>query len=45
MSTLKLNHFGEIDVTGDDLIYFSPVTEFNNVNVEPEELKQDYSKF
>lgn len=45
MSTLKLNHFGEIDVTGDDLVYFSPVTEFNNINVEPEKLKQDYSKF
>lgn len=45
MSTLKINHFGEIDVTEDDLVYFSPVTEFNNINVEPDELKRDYSSF
>lgn len=42
---IKINHFGEIDVTEDDLVYFSPVTEFNNINVEPDELKRDYSSF
>lgn len=45
MSTLKLNHFGELEVIGNDLVYFSPVTEFNNSNVTTEKLKKDYSKF
>lgn len=45
MSTLKVNHFGELEVIGNNLVYFSPVTEFNNSNVTTEKLKEDYSKF
>ena len=45
MSTLKVNHFGELEVIGNNLVYFSPVTEFNNSNVTTERLKEDYSKF
>ncbi|MGV3144174.1 hypothetical protein [Staphylococcus simulans] len=45
MSTLKVNHFGEIEVKGNELMYFSPVTDFNNENVTAEQLKEDYSKF
>lgn len=45
MSTLKVNHFGEIEVTENDLVYFSPVTEFNNSNVTTDKLKKDYSNF
>lgn len=45
MSTLKINHFGELEVIGNNLVYFSPVTEFNNSNVTTEKLKEDYSKF
>ncbi|MCH4334933.1 hypothetical protein [Staphylococcus haemolyticus] len=45
MSTLKINHFGELEVIENNLVYFSPVTEFNNSNVTTEKLKEDYSKF
>lgn len=45
MSTLKLNRFGEIEIEGNDITYFAPVTNFSNQHVKVEDLENDYSKF
>ncbi|MGI2256816.1 hypothetical protein [Staphylococcus cohnii] len=45
MSTLKLNRFGEIEIEGNDITYFAPVTNFSNQHVRVEDLENDYSKF
>lgn len=45
MSTLKLNRFGEIDIEGNDITYFAPVTNFSNQHVNAEELETEYSQF
>lgn len=45
MSTLKLNNLGELDIEGNDITYFAPVTNFVNENVNEEKLESDYSNF
>ncbi|RIL23394.1 hypothetical protein BUY99_05240 [Staphylococcus gallinarum] len=45
MSTLKLNNLGELDVEGNDITYFAPVTNFTNESVTTGKLEHDYSNF
>lgn len=45
MSTLKLNNLGELDVEGNDITYFAPVTNFTNESVTTVKLEHDYSNF
>lgn len=45
MSTLKLNRFGEIEIEGNDITYFAPVTNFANPNTKAENLESDYNDF
>lgn len=45
MSTLKINNQGEIDIEGNDITYFAPVTNFSNHQVDIEKLKKDYMQF
>jgi preprotein translocase subunit SecG len=45
MSTIKLNRFGEIDIEGNDITYFAPVTNFSDQHVSSEKLEEAYSQF
>lgn len=45
MSTLKLNNLGELDIEGNDITYFAPVTNFTNENVTTIKLESEYSNF
>lgn len=45
MSTLKLNNLGELDIEGNDITYFAPVTNFANENINTIKLESDYNNF
>ena len=45
MSTLKLNNLGELDIEGNDITYFAPVTNFANENTNTTKLESDYNSF
>lgn len=45
MSTLKLNNLGELDIEGNDITYFAPVTNFANEDTDTTKLESDYNDF